>query len=111
MPARSTRRPLLILALFALVGVAGAAVAQGSSTPDPSEIAKEIHRDVTREVLSRTRDYSVTIGPLDCVEVRPGVGSCLANYTSNAHRTDHLMIAVTYRVGPDDQLTWNVRLP
>ncbi len=111
MVLRSPRRPLLILALFALAGVVGAAVAQGSSTPDPNDVAREIHRDVSRDVLSRTRDYSATVGPLDCVEVRPGHGSCLANFTSNEHRTDHVMIAVAYEVGPDDRITWSVRLP
>lgn len=110
MATRSTRRPLAILALFAAAGV-GAAVARGSSTPAPDEVARAIHRDVARDVLSRTGDYSATVGPLDCVEVRPRHGSCLANLTTNAHRTDHVMIAVAYEVGPDDQLTWIVRLP
>jgi hypothetical protein len=105
-----SRRPLLALVLFVVVG-GGAAVARGSASLDPDDVAAEIHNDVSRDVLSRTRDFSATVGPLDCVEVRPRAGSCLANLTSNAHRTDHLMVAVAYEVGPDEQLTWSVRLP
>ena len=108
-PSR-TRRPLALLALFAAAGV-GAAVAHGSSTPDPTEIAQRLHADVTRDVLSRTGDFTANVGPLDCVEVKPGAGSCLANLTSAAHRADHVMIAVSYSVGADGHITWGVRLP
>jgi hypothetical protein len=110
MASRNPRRPLLILALFVAAGI-GAAVARGSATPHPDDVARQIHGDVAREVLSRTRDFSATVGPLDCIEIRPGVGSCLANLTSNAHRTDHVMVSVAYEVGPEEQLSWIVRLP
>lgn len=110
MLSRRTRRPLIVLALFAIGGL-GAAVARGSSTPDPQEVAVEIHDDVARDVLSRTRDFTATVGPLDCVETRPGLGSCLANLTSSTHRADHLMIAVHYEVAADGHLSWGVRLP
>lgn len=110
MLARTARHPLAILALFAVAGV-GAAVARGSSTPDPADVAASIHADVSRDVLSRTRDYSAAVGPLDCVEVHPGRGSCLGNLTSNAHRADHLMVAVSYEVRDDGRIDWSVRLP
>jgi hypothetical protein len=110
MLSRRTHRPLIVLALFAIGGV-GAAVARGSSTPDPAQVAIELHDDIARDVLSRTGDFTATVGPLDCVEVTPGAGSCLANLTSSAHRADHLMVAVRYDVGPDGHLTWRVRMP
>ncbi|MBO9531459.1 MAG: hypothetical protein J7513_00590 [Solirubrobacteraceae bacterium] len=110
MLSRRTRRPVILLALFAVGGL-GAAVARGSSTPDPAQVALELHDDVSRDVLSRTRDFTAAVGPLDCVETRPGIGSCLANLTSSSHRADHLMVAVTYEVGPDGHLVWSVRLP
>lgn len=108
--ARRTRRPLIILALFAIGGL-GAAVARGSSTPDPAKVAVQLHDDVVRDVLSRTGDFTATVGSLDCVELTPGKGSCLGNLTSTAHRADHLMVAVRYEVGPDGHLDWSVRLP
>lgn len=110
MTLRATHRPLIVLALVAAAGV-GATVARGSSTPKPSEVARAIHGDVQRDVLSRTKDFTVALGPLDCVELRPRHGSCLANLTSNRHRADHLMVAVYYEVGEDDHITWGVRLP
>ena len=105
-----TRRPLAILALFAAAGV-GAAVARGSSTPDPSQIARQLQDDVTRDVLDRTGDFTANVGPLDCVEVKPGAGSCLANLTSASHRADHVMIAVSYTVDAHGHIEWGVRLP
>jgi len=110
MTASSTRRPLIALALFVAAGV-GVGAAQGSSTPDPSEVGRRLHADVTRDVLSRTRDFTATVGPLDCVEVHPGKGSCLANLTSSSHRADHVMVAVSYEVGENDHIDWGVRLP
>lgn len=110
MVARRHSRPLIALALFAAGGI-GAAVARGSSSPDPADVARQIHSDVARDVLSRTGDFTATVGPLDCVEMEPGKGSCLANLTTSAHRADHVMIAVHYEVARDGSLTWGVRLP
>ncbi|MEH3054738.1 MAG: hypothetical protein PGN13_12160 [Patulibacter minatonensis] len=110
MAARRNIRPLIVLTLFAVAGV-GAAVARGSSPPAPEQVAKQIHGDVTRDVLSRTGDFTATVGPLDCIETKPGLGSCLANFTSSTHRADHLMIAVHYEVVAHDRVTFGVRLP
>lgn len=112
MAARRMQRPLVALALFAAAGIGiGTAVARGSSTPDPSDVAREIHDDVARDVLDRTHDFTASIGPLDCVETSPGRGSCLANLVSASHRADHVMIAVHYDVDPNGKVTWMVRLP
>jgi hypothetical protein len=110
MLSRRTRQPLIVLSLFAIAGV-GAAVARGSASPDPAEVAKMLHDDVSRDVLSRTKDFTATVGPLDCVELSPNTGSCLANLTSTSHRADHVMVAVRYEVGAEGHLTWSVRLP
>lgn len=104
------QRPLVALTLFAAAGI-GTAVARGSSTPDPSQVAKQIHDDVARDVLDRTHDFTASVGPLDCVETDPRTGSCLANLVSASHRADHVMIAVHYDIAPDGQITWTVRLP
>ncbi|MFT4036497.1 MAG: hypothetical protein QM679_13065 [Patulibacter sp.] len=110
MHLRLPQHPLLVLALF-VAGGFGAAVARGSSTPTADEVAAKIHDDVGRDVLSRTGDFTATVGPLDCVELGSGVGSCLANLTSSTHRADHVMVAVHYEIATNGQVTWQVRLP
>lgn len=62
----------------------------------PAEVAGDIRDDVTRKVISRTEDYSATVGPLDCVELQPGRGNCLADVKLAGHRHDQVMVAVTY---------------
>ena len=79
---------LLVLAIQRLDG-------PDAPTP-PAEVALDIRDQVTRDVISRTDDYSVTVGPLDCVELHPGKGNCLADVKLTAHRADNVMVAVTY---------------
>lgn len=62
----------------------------------PTEVASDIHAQVTRQIVDRTDDFSVTVGPLDCVELQPGKGNCLADVTLRGHQSDNVMVAVTY---------------
>jgi hypothetical protein len=76
-----------------------------------AEVGVAVHDRVVREVIERTHDYSWTVGKLDCVELKPGRGNCLADARSNTHRADHVMVAVAYRPGSHGQLDLAVKLP
>lgn len=112
----SRRRRLLVRGLPALVLVAlmlllGAWVT-GPNTMTPAEVSRNAHEQVLRDVIRRTGDFSMTVGPLDCVEMQPGRGNCLADLRSKTHRADGLMVAVGYVVDPaGGQLELVVKLP
>lgn len=113
--ARRIRRLTLRALPVALVlgGVGALATwASAPSTMSPEEVARAAHEQVVRDVVDRTGDFSTTVGKLDCVEIAPGRGNCLADVRSEAHQADALMIAVGYVVDPDDgQLELVVKLP
>ncbi len=93
---RLLRRLIPLLAVILLV-VFGVQRLGGPAAPaEPSEVAAEIRDQVTRDIIARTDDYSVTVGPLDCVELHPGKGNCLADVKLASHRADRVMVAVTY---------------
>lgn len=84
----------------------------GPSTMAPDQVAESAHEQVLRDVIRRTGDYSMSVGKLDCIEMRPGRGNCLADLRSKRHRADGLLVAVGYVVDPDDgQLELVVKLP
>lgn len=99
---------LLIIALAALL----VAWVSGPSTMTPSEVSLNAHDQVLRDVVRRTGDYSMSVGRLDCVEMSPGNGNCLADLRSKTHQADGLMVAVGYVVDPTNgQLELVVKLP
>lgn len=100
-PAARARRRRLLLRFVPAVAFLGLLVMGfdklGVGEPaSPAEVARDIRDDVTRKVISRTEDYSATVGPLDCVELQPGRGNCLADVALSGHRHDNTMVAVTY---------------
>lgn len=112
----SRRRRLLLRGVPMLLALAGIVVliawATGPNTMTPAEVSENAHEQVLRDVISRTGDFSMTVGRLDCVEMHPGRGNCLADARSKAHRADNLMIAVGYVVDPGNgQLELVVKLP
>lgn len=99
--ARARRRRLVLRFLPALtvVGILVFGLSRvigPSQAASPSEVADDIHAQVTRQIVDRTDDYSVSVGPLDCVELQPGKGNCLADVKLSGHRADNVMVAVTY---------------
>jgi hypothetical protein len=117
-PARSRRRRRRLLLrgvpLLALVVAFPFAIGwiHGSRAVTARQVEQSSHDEVLRQVIERSGDYSMTIGPLDCVQLGDGWGNCLADARSNAHRTDHLMVAVGYKVDPGSgALALSVRLP
>lgn len=78
-----------------LIVVIGRLAGDGGPTP-ASEVALDIRDQVTRDIIARTEDYSVTVGPLDCVALQPGKGNCLADVKLAGHRSDNVMVAVSY---------------
>lgn len=99
---RLLRRLVPVLALV-LLAVFGLQRLGGPGTPaSASEVALDIRDQVTRDIITRTDDYSATVGPLDCVELHPGKGNCLADVKLASHRADRVMVAVTYTDEGDD---------
>ncbi len=99
--ARVRRRRLVLRFIPALtvlgIFVFGVTRVIGAGTPaSPAEVAADIHEEVTRQIVARTDDYSAAVGPLDCVELQPGKGNCLADVELSGHRSDNVMVAVTY---------------
>ncbi len=99
--ARMRRRRMVVRLLPALTVVGLfvfglSRVLGGASPASPAEVASDIREEVTRTVVDRTDDYSATVGPLDCVELQPGRGNCLADVKLASHRSDNVMVAVTY---------------
>lgn len=113
--ARARRRRLLLrfvpFVVIASLLIFGLSRAIGPSHPKPpSQVASDIHDDVARTIVDRTDDYTATVGPLDCVELQPGKGNCLANVKLAGHHSDHVMVAVTYtQTGGDYDLL--VKMP
>ena len=77
---------------------------------DPAEVAAQIQDQVTRELIARTNDYSLRVGPLDCVSLQPDKGNCLADVQYRGHRKDDVMIAVTY-TDLGDQYELVIKMP
>ena len=114
-PLARWKRLLRLVPLGALLIALAALLIGWFTGPDgmtPAEVARNAHDQVMRDVIQRTGDYSMTIGPLDCVEIAPGRGNCLADAQSITHKADGLMVAVGYVVDPGNgQLELVVKLP
>ncbi|MBJ7471484.1 MAG: hypothetical protein JHD16_09285 [Solirubrobacteraceae bacterium] len=113
--AKARRRRILLrfvpaVALAGLLLMGLSRLADGSGTTTPSEVAVDIQDQVKRDIISRTDDYSVSVGPLSCVELKPGKGNCLADVKLGAHRADNVMVAVTYTV-EDGEYDLVIKLP
>ena len=103
-----------VVPALALAGgvVALGAWVSGPTTMTPAEVSHAAHDQVLRDVVHRTGDFSMSVGPLDCIEMQPGRGNCLADLRSETHRADGLMVAVGYVVDPaNGQLELVVKLP
>jgi hypothetical protein len=108
---RFVRRGLPVVAVLVLAGLLISWVT-GPNTRSPEQVSESAHEQVLRDVIRRTGDYSMTVGKLDCIEILPGRGNCLADLRSKHHRADGLLVAVAYVVDPDDgQLELVVKLP
>lgn len=112
---RRRRRVLLRLAPVVALVLALLFVAvdrlRGPEELTADEVAVQIHDQVTREVIARTDDFSTKLGPLDCVELGPSRGSCLATVSLADHQTDRVMVAVAYEAGPGGDLKLAIKLP
>ncbi|MDQ8047037.1 MAG: hypothetical protein AAGC46_12750 [Solirubrobacteraceae bacterium] len=85
---------------------------KGPGFMTPAQVSAKAHDEVLRQVIARTGDYSTTIGRLDCVQIEPGKGNCLADYRTQSHQTDGLMVAAAYDLqrGSND-LNLVIKLP
>jgi hypothetical protein len=113
-PRRRRRFLLRAVPLLALAAIFPFAISwlHGDHAITAQQVEQSAHDEVLRQVIERSGDYSMTIGPLDCVQLGDGWGNCLADAKSNTHRTDHLMVAVGYKVTPGSgSLSLSVRLP
>lgn len=107
---RTTRRPLLVLGLFAVAGVA-AAVAQGDSGPNGSDVARELLPRVIVDVRERLDDPQARVTNLDCVAFDGRHGNCVADLVSHRRYNTPLMVAVRYRIAGDGSLRHRIKLP
>lgn len=107
---RTTRRPLLVLGLFATAGVA-AAVAQGDSGPNGTDVARELAPRVVVDVRERLGDPKARVTNLDCVAFDARHGNCVADLVSHRRYNTAVMVAVRYRIAGDGSLRHRISLP
>jgi hypothetical protein len=90
----------VVTLLVAVLGYAVAGATRGPVTMSPSEVELAIREGAVRDFVRRTGDPSANLGRIDCVELKPGEGNCLADAVSAKHQTDHVMVGIQYWVNP-----------
>lgn len=110
---RQRRRRAAAWSLATAVVLGGLAFAgqRLSAPPSAEAVAERIHEAVQREAAAQSGDPTLRVGPLDCVQLEPGRGNCLADARSQWRPMEGMMIAVAYEPDPGGELTWTVRLP
>lgn len=115
-PAERRRRRRKRLAgaagTLAVIAAAWVAIDRSAQPPSPEQVAERIHESVQRDAAAQSGDPTIKVGKLDCVEIAPGRGNCLADATSSWRPMEGMMLAVSYEPDPrTGDLSWSLRLP